>query len=255
MKLIVSHSAIFIVWGGWRKMKQSDEYDLEWTLPYTDNYTGPNWSNGKWQASVANGDKKPKSLLDSYSRDHDTSYATCSDDQCLDNADRLYYERSRDMSFVPRIIGSLPIAVNPIVRRTYRFFSGEKYSKMASQALVGNLRGHNDLHVARENPVLRAVGGQFTTGNSVCYEPTLTNDNKTSNLRSEKPKPTPLVSSKVKEVPLDLPQFGGDPRGINRPNFFLDHRGNRRGGFLSRWRRNNKNKINKVYLASGVYLH
>lgn len=82
--------------------------ELEWELPYFDGYTGPYYSDGKLQASVAHGKRVPKSKLARYSRDHDTSYNLCRDNSCLNAADELYRERTSTMSFFPRIIGKLP---------------------------------------------------------------------------------------------------------------------------------------------------
>ncbi len=84
-----------------------EDYDVEWTMPYTDSFTGPGWSDGKFQSSVAFGKKKPKSKTDWLSREHDTGYALCRDYTCLDNFDRMYYDRTRGMSLFPRVQGSL----------------------------------------------------------------------------------------------------------------------------------------------------
>jgi len=234
------------------KGKEEEEYELEWTFPYTDNYTGMYWSNGQLQTSVAYGDKKPKSRLDSYSRDHDTSYALCPDDECLDRADRLYYDRTRAMSAAPRFIGSLPITFNPFVRKVSRVFTGEKYTKMASQAIPGNLRGHTLNGEFRVNPTLNGVGFRVgaakpklrisTVDDSVCYDPSFNDKDKIPMATSEIPRSTPLPTS-VKERPLDLTHFGGNDRGTNQLNSFMGRRGRRGGGFLRRWRKRNKNKM------------
>lgn len=93
-----------------------------------DNYTGPFWSDGKWQASVANGTRKPKNRFDSFSRDHDTAYATCLDLDCLDRADDIYYERTRDFRhIVPRTVGLLPKYGNRPFRTLYGLLWGRKF--------------------------------------------------------------------------------------------------------------------------------
>ncbi len=102
----MSRVVCIILYNYWRSVvKIMDEYDLEWTLPYLDNYTGPSWSDGKLQASVPFGKKKPRSKTDHLSREHDTGYALCSNDACLDSADRLYYDSTRSMSLLPRLLG------------------------------------------------------------------------------------------------------------------------------------------------------
>ncbi len=231
-------------------MYENEHYDLEWTWPYTDNYTGPNWSNGKWQASVANGNEKPKSRLDSYSRDHDTSYALCPDD-----ADMLYYRRTRGMSFVPSFIGSLPIGVNPSVRRVYRFFSGEKYSNMAAQGIPGNLRGHD---FGGEDPKNYKVGAVLNNskfdkaGEVVQMAPDKISRYSKTPVYTGKPQSTPssvyYPVDAPKTVPLELPQHGGNDQGIRRANFFFDHRGAKEGGFLHRWKRNNRKRIKRIHV-------
>ncbi len=243
-----------------------EQYDSEWTFPYTDNYTGPNWSDGKWQASVAYGKTKPKSLLDAYSRDHDTAYALCRDTKCLDDADKLYFDSTRSMSFTPRLIGSLPYYFNSPLRRAYEVFYGENLAKM-SQAVVYNPifrgsastekpgRGNTSFKTGAVTPVLR-VGKTYdpesdaTLGTvDVCYSPDLPTVNENESVS----RATPIPSSRAKEVPLALPEHGGNDRGIRRSNFFVDHRGDPRNSFIYRWRRRNmfainKNK-NKIYIS------
>jgi hypothetical protein len=104
----------------------SNEELPEWLLPYTDNYTGPFWSDGKFQASVANGKTKPKSKLDKFSKKHDASYFNAHGDAGkLNQADREYYDNTRSMSFWPSFIGSLPL-YNIHVRELENFLSGRK---------------------------------------------------------------------------------------------------------------------------------
>jgi hypothetical protein len=90
----------------------------EWLWPYTDNFTGPYWSDGKFQSSVKKGKLKPKSKLDVLSKKHDERYANnVGDNDELFLADLEYYERSRQMSFVPRFIGAIPLYGNFLFRR------------------------------------------------------------------------------------------------------------------------------------------
>jgi len=85
----------------------------EWTLPYfSENYTGPFLSDGKLQASVANGRAPPKSKLDRLSRAHDTDYALAKNDADRRKADRVYHTATRGMSLVPRFAGDLVLHWN-----------------------------------------------------------------------------------------------------------------------------------------------
>lgn len=118
---------------GWRGGENMDELP-EWTVPFTDCYTGPNWSDGKWQGSTARGTCKPKSRLDELSRVHDASFALCTDLDCLDRADELYYQNSRDMSLVPRAIGAMPLYGNAIGRKVARFMG---YGYTGAEAIGG----------------------------------------------------------------------------------------------------------------------
>lgn len=97
----------------------------EFYWPYFDNYTGPYWSDAKFQASVKSGKSKPATRLDILSKRHDEQYASCGDDDnCLNAADDLYYEDSRGMSLGPRFIGTLPKLINRPIRNTKRLVGG-----------------------------------------------------------------------------------------------------------------------------------
>jgi len=102
----------------------------EWSWPYTDNFTGPYWSDGKFQGSVPNGEKQPKNRQDRNSRAHDAAFALCGDLDCLDRADRQYYDDSRTfIDWQPRWIGATPLYTNWLPRQIYRLVVGEKYWK------------------------------------------------------------------------------------------------------------------------------
>jgi hypothetical protein len=88
----------------------------DWNYPFVDNYTGPFWSDGKVQKSVANGKSRSKSKVDVLSRKHDAEYFYCRSDDCFDLADMDYYQATRDMSFVPRMIGDAVLYVNRAAR-------------------------------------------------------------------------------------------------------------------------------------------
>lgn len=62
------------------------------------NYTGPYWSDGKYQESVEFGESEPVDALDALSRYHDTAYAHWSDDRHRRAADRIYNEDASVLS-------------------------------------------------------------------------------------------------------------------------------------------------------------
>ena len=103
----------------------------EWSYPFTDDYTGPYYSNGIFQGSVPFGKKKPKNKLAELSRIHDTAFALCDTLDCLDRADQLYYDDTRRFQDTqPRIIGALPKIANAPLRRVYQFLGrNENYVK------------------------------------------------------------------------------------------------------------------------------
>jgi hypothetical protein len=86
----------------------------EWSLPYTDNYTGPLWSDGRFQASVAQGKSQPKTKLDKLSKAHDRSYALSGGYMDRLRADLVYYRDSRGMSLAPSLIGAMPLVGNQV---------------------------------------------------------------------------------------------------------------------------------------------
>jgi len=109
------------------------------TFPFFDCYTGPYWSDGKWQGSTARGSCKPKSRLDELSREHDASFALCTDLDCLDRADELYYQKSRDMSLVPRVIGAMPLYGNKLGRMAARMMGMEYVGAESGGANKGKM--------------------------------------------------------------------------------------------------------------------
>jgi len=92
----------------------------EYYLPYFDNFTGPGWSDGKWQSSTSRATKKALTKLDTHSKRHDSDYALCDSLSCLDDADELYSRSTSKMSFVPRTIGKMPLYGNAPVRYIYK---------------------------------------------------------------------------------------------------------------------------------------
>jgi hypothetical protein len=113
----------------WRRAGENimDDDDLpEWLFPYFGEcYTGPWWSDCKFQSSTSRGKATPRSHLDKRSKIHDNSYALCIGYDCLDSADALYFESTRNMSAIPRFIGTMPYYGNWPVRRVQRALGNE----------------------------------------------------------------------------------------------------------------------------------
>jgi len=122
----------------------NDDDVPEWMWPYTDNYTGPYWSDGKFQTSVADGKTKPKSKLDRISQRHDMAYAKSRGRSDLDRADLAYYEDTRHMSIVPRSIGSIVLYGNRFGRNALDLFSTEGGRSKENLNMSQNLRYETD---------------------------------------------------------------------------------------------------------------
>jgi len=92
----------------------------EWTLPYwSENYTGPFVSDGRFQESVADGRAPPKSRLDVLSREHDAEYYRARQMQnraaaslARRRADFVYFGATRSMGWFPRFAGDLVLYYN-----------------------------------------------------------------------------------------------------------------------------------------------
>ncbi len=120
--------------------KNVQKEEIEWTFPYMDCNTGPYWSDGKFQPSVAEFSCVPKSKLDRISQAHDRSYNLCRDNLCLDLADTQYYEATRGMSFVPNQIGNLVYYYNKIERG----ITGGRGRKMRGNKYTGTIQSTDD---------------------------------------------------------------------------------------------------------------
>lgn len=70
-----------------------------------DNYTGPYWSDGRFQTSVEFGESKPTSELDAASRLHDSAYARFGDQQHRRAADVIYAETTNDIGGASAFVG------------------------------------------------------------------------------------------------------------------------------------------------------
>lgn len=85
---------------------------------FSGNYTGPYWSDGKFQESVAFGESEPLSQLDALSRLHDTAYATYKDRAHREAADLIYNEQATKLAGkFPELAGNLVLYGNYTARQ------------------------------------------------------------------------------------------------------------------------------------------
>jgi len=93
---------------------------------FSGNYTGPDWSDGKKQSSVAFGESDPQSELDKLSRLHDSAYARYKDRAHLDAADQIY---ARDAKV---LVGKFPWLAGNLVQ--YGNYTTRQGSQLVSDA-------------------------------------------------------------------------------------------------------------------------
>jgi len=80
---------------------------------FSGNYTGPYWSDGKFQTSVEFGGSTPQSELDKLSRLHDSAYAHWPDRAHREAADEIYNEQAHKLaSQFPELAGNLVLYGN-----------------------------------------------------------------------------------------------------------------------------------------------
>jgi len=98
---------------------------------YTGNYTGPHWSDGKYQESVEWGDSNPQSELDYLSRQHDSAYARFKDDKHREAADKIYNENAQKLKQkFPSLAGNLVLYGNHVERQGKKLLSNAKTGAM-----------------------------------------------------------------------------------------------------------------------------
>ncbi len=89
---------------------------------FAGNYTGPYWSDGKFQESVEFGELDPASELDYQSYLHDTAYAHYKDSAHREAADQLYNARAKELvGKHPELAGRLVEYGNMVGRQTSKF--------------------------------------------------------------------------------------------------------------------------------------
>ncbi len=107
------------------------------------NYTGPYISDGKWQPSVAFGEKLPVNELDALSRLHDSAYARWEDVGHRRAADALYFESAKTLGVSGKVAGELVTKGNQVLRAGENLLesvvSGSKFGPLGT--LVGLVYG------------------------------------------------------------------------------------------------------------------
>jgi hypothetical protein len=94
------------------------------TEGYFGNYTGPYWSDGKFQTSVEFGESDPQSEWDYLSYLHDTAYARYEDAAHREAADQLYNERAKQLiGRFPQLAGNFVEYGNMGHRQTKKFLN------------------------------------------------------------------------------------------------------------------------------------
>jgi hypothetical protein len=122
-----------------------------------DNYTGPYWSDGKFQESVQFGATAPLTDLDRASRLHDSAYAKFKDESHRIAADIIYQDTLKTIdSASARLIRGLPVYGNYTKNRAYEYgealASGMKFGGLPGA--VGGLAVAAVRNVFRQNDLL-----------------------------------------------------------------------------------------------------
>ena len=108
---------------------------------YAGNYTGPYWSDGKFQESVDFGESDPQFELDYLAYLHDTAYARYKDSAHREAADQLFNERAKELvGKYPHLAGNLVEYGNMGGRQTTKFLNRLKQG-FAVGGLAGLLGG------------------------------------------------------------------------------------------------------------------
>jgi len=128
----------------------------------TGRYTGPYWSDGKFQESVAFGESEPMDALDALSRLHDTAYAIYKDDRHREAADLIYGE---DASILPGAGAAAAAATvtygNAAARRAARWASVQLNPVGQALFVYGELSDAKDrlsgTYLAKEKDAIREL--------------------------------------------------------------------------------------------------
>jgi len=216
----------------------------DWDWPYTDGYTGPYYSDGKFQSSVFNGSAKPKNKLASLSRNHDSSYFVCGgDSNCNNDADLVYFRATRDMDFVPRVIGAMPLLWHNPVGYAAEVSGGRKIN-MGNSYSEGVNGAEMMAQIANE-----PSGSQKVANLPSAYNPYTKNalpaSDSTPSMKSNPVTPRDTVDN--------LGPDSGSMNFWNGPRYLYRDKSNFRtrklwGGFNTRGFRRSK-KRNRIYLG------
>lgn len=121
------------VGGGGEKLNIYNQPPME---EYSGNYTGPYWSDGKFQESVAFGESDPKSELDALARLHDTAYATYKDRGHREAADEIFNREAK------KLVGKFPhLAGDLVLYGNYAQRQATQLAKDVTTPFLGPLLG------------------------------------------------------------------------------------------------------------------
>lgn len=87
-------------------------------MDFSTNYCGAYWSDGTFQASVADGKSTPVNALDAACQRHDRAYALAQNKTELDAADNKFYDTARKIGLKGLVYGNAVKHVNRLTRHT-----------------------------------------------------------------------------------------------------------------------------------------
>nr|WRQ64945.1 hypothetical protein [Sobelivirales sp.] len=96
---------------------------------FVGNYTGPYWSDGKFQESVEFGEADAKNELDELSRLHDSAYAKYKDRSHREAADEIYNREAK------KLVGKFPALAGNLVQ--YGNYTGRQLADTYSMSRFG----------------------------------------------------------------------------------------------------------------------
>jgi len=166
---------------------------------YTDNYTGPYYSNGQLQESVPFGTAPTDTFLASQSRLHDTAYATYPDELHRRAADDIYYHNLKGEGIQEDVAAKAVKFGNEAARGVTRLgenvLAGAKYGPLGA---VGGLIYTALGNIFRVHQML--PGGAYDKAKRDIHE-----------LYSRDPHPELQMKPKTKSSPIPIPNRPDTP--------------------------------------------
>lgn len=122
-----------------------------------ENYTGPYWSDGKWQESVEFGETPALSGVDAASRLHDSAYAHYTDEAHRTAADEIYSATLKKLKEPNSYLADVPLYGNYVKNRAMEmagdFANGWKYGGIAGG--LGSLIYNGIKGIVRSNDLIQ----------------------------------------------------------------------------------------------------